>query len=63
VADLWVYDFARGMPAADQASSSGPWTPDGTRIAYGLRVRGSEIEKIPSQISLTPADGPRRHDL
>jgi Protein kinase domain/WD40-like Beta Propeller Repeat len=60
VADLWVADLERGTLTrltVGEFVTNPVWTPDGARIVYGTRARGSQGYR--SLISWKPADGSR----
>jgi len=66
VADLWVYDFDRGTMTrltVDQNVSRPAWSPDGTRIAYGIRVQGAGSKGNTWHIAWRLADGSQNEEV
>jgi WD40 repeat protein len=62
VADLWVYEFARGTMTRlsnGEFTSRPVWSPDGAHIVYGMRVQGPKSKQNIWQLVLRPADGSR----
>ncbi len=60
VADLWVADLERGTQTrltVGDVVTNPVWTPDGTRVAYMVRVRGQEDRRW--RLAWKPADGSR----
>ena len=60
VADLWVADLERGTQTrltVGDVITNPVWTPDGSRIAYMVRVHGQEDRRW--RLAWKPADGSR----
>jgi serine/threonine-protein kinase len=66
VADLWVFDLERVTMTRltiDQNVARPVWSPDGTRIAYGVRVQGAASKGNTWHLAWRLADGSQAEEV